>query len=236
MPLSGGGLLRILNAEFGPLWFVKYLMIFSLISPVTYYLFRKKYLGACSVFVMLVMNAIFYHFGIMRIPINVNANNIAMINYQYIFFGMGAYGALNFRKVVETPSWKKTFVAGIVWLALIASYGIFSMEKSNALTSHLFRLVYAVALWFALDFVKVFKIQCWMKNSFFLYCSHLMLLQCLQRVCEIIIGKVRLFQATLYVLEYMFLPVVVVIVLMSLAEFMKKRIPKTYKVLTGNRG
>lgn len=41
----GGIVLQLINAEFSPLWFVKYLMIFSLISPIFYYLLRGKLLG-----------------------------------------------------------------------------------------------------------------------------------------------------------------------------------------------
>ena len=32
--------LQILNAEFSPLWFIKYLMYFALVSPLTYFLFK----------------------------------------------------------------------------------------------------------------------------------------------------------------------------------------------------
>lgn len=43
-----GVLLQCINAKFSPLWFVKYLMIFTLIAPFFYYLFKKKNLGCCS--------------------------------------------------------------------------------------------------------------------------------------------------------------------------------------------
>ena len=43
----------------------------------------------------------------MEIPLNVNANNIVMLNYQYIFYAISAYGALNYRKFVEIPTVRK---------------------------------------------------------------------------------------------------------------------------------
>lgn len=54
------------------------------------------------------LNCYFYYSGIMTLPINVNENSLIMLNYQYIFYGIGSYAALNLRNIVEEKSEKRT--------------------------------------------------------------------------------------------------------------------------------
>lgn len=234
--MFGGAILKLINSEFSPLWFVKYLMIFSLTAPVFYYLLNGKVQGIIVLLVMCGLNIYFYYSGIMEVPLNVNANNIIMLNYQYIFYGIGAYGALNYRQFVETPTVKKRYIASIILVLLCLLYFLFIVRHGNVIVNHFFRMVYIVGLWFAMDFVQKFKVKKWMTNSFFLYCSHLVVLQCVQRVWDIIIEKINVMQSVLYVLEYVVLPMIVIVCLMIVAEFMKKHIPKIFDVITGNRG
>lgn len=183
-----GVFLRLINSEFSPLWYVKYLMAFTLIAPFMYYTLRYKIIGGLTVVLMIILNAWSYYSGIMQIPLNVNANNLVMLNYQYIFYALGAYGALNWKNIVERPAGPKSKIAITVLLVLMLAYWGYAAKHGNAIISHSFRLIYIVTLWFALDVCGEFKVYGWMKNSFFLYCSHLIVLQCVQRVCDIIIG------------------------------------------------
>lgn len=232
----GGVLLKLINAEFSPLWFIKYLMAFILTAPIMFYLLKNRWIGLLSIIIMMGANAFFYYSGIMQIPLNVNANNLVMLNYQYIFYAVGAYGALNWKDVVERPSVRKSQISIAVLVALMLFYWGYAARHGNAITSHSFRLIYIVALWFAIDACRTFKAYSWMKNSFFLYCSHLMVLQCVQRVCDIIIEKIGIMKPVLYVAEYVLLPMAVIGALMVIAEFMKKHMPNIYGTLTGSRG
>lgn len=233
--MRGGVILQLLNAEFSPLWFVKYLMAFTLIAPIMYYVLRNKAIGAIAIALMLLLNAWCYYSGLMKLPLNVNANNLVMLNYQYIFYAVGAYGALNWKEVVERPTGRKSWIAIAVFVFLMLFYWGYAAGHGNAIISHTFRLIYIVALWFVLDVCGTFNVYGWMKNSFFLYCSHLMVLQCVQRVCDIIIEKIEIMKSVLYVAEYVILPMVIIGALLVIAEFMKKRIPKIYGILTGSR-
>lgn len=232
----GGILLQLINAEFSPLWFVKYLMVFSLIAPFFYYLLRRKIVGIITIFIMVILNAFFYYSGIMQTPLNVNSNSVVMLNYQYIFYAVGAYGALNCSQFVEKPTPKKRKVASIILFTLIACYFLYIIKHSNVLIGHSFRLLYVIAVWFAIDYILRYRVYKWMNNSFFIYCSHLIVLQCVQRVCDILIGKIAGTTSVLYVIEYIFLPLIVSICLIAVAEKMKKNLPSVYGVLTGNRG
>ena len=232
----GGVILQLINSEFSPLWFIKYLMVFSLIAPIMYYVLRHRIVGALAIGIMIILNAWSFYSGIMQIPINVNANNLVMLNYQYIFYAVGAYGALNWKDVVERPSHRKCLAAMIVLAVLMLFYWGYAVKYGNAIISHSFRLIYIIALWFALDACSTFNIYGWMKNSFFLYCSHLMVLQSVQRVCDFIVERIGLIKPALYVAEYIFLPMAIIGALVVVANLMRKYMPRTYGVLTGSRG
>lgn len=164
------------------------------------------------------------------------SNSVVMLNYQYIFYAVGAYGALNCSQFVEKPTPKKRKVASIILFTLIACYFLYIIKHSNVLIGHSFRLLYVIAVWFAIDYILRYRVYKWMNNSFFIYCSHLIVLQCVQRVCDILIGKIAGTTSVLYVIEYIFLPLIVSICLIAVAEKMKKNLPSVYGVLTGNRG
>lgn len=211
-------------------------MTFTLIAPLSYYLLRRKILGAVAILVMLILNAVFFYSGMMQIPLNVNSNSIIMLNYQYIFYAIGAYSALNWKDIVEISTYGKRNVASVILLALVTFYFLYIMKHGNVVIGHFFRLVYIIAMWFVLDYIPIYRVYRWMGNSFFLYCSHLIALQCIQRVCDIVIGKTDEIQSILYVLEYLFLPIIIIVFLLFVAESVKKRLPKIYGVLSGKRG
>lgn len=210
-------------------------MVFTLAAPIIYYVLRQRILGGLVIALMIALNAWSYYSGIMQIPLNVNANNLVMLNYQYIFYAVGAYGALNWKNVVERPSVRKSQISIVVLVALMLFYWGYAARNGNAIISHSFRLIYIVALWFSLDVCGKFKVYGWMKDSFFLYCSHLMVLQCVQRVCDIIIEKIGYMKPVFYVAEYIILPMAIIGALMVIAELMKKRMPRIYGILTGSR-
>ena len=56
---------------------------------------KNKYLGIIFLLGCMGLNCYFYYSGIMTLPINVNENSLIMLNYQYIFYGIGSYAALN---------------------------------------------------------------------------------------------------------------------------------------------
>lgn len=230
----GGVIFQVINAEFSPLWFVKYLMIFTLSAPLMYYILRKKILGFIAIIGMLIANALFYYIGSMKVPLDVNANNLIMLNYQYIFYAVGAYGALNKRDFVENPSMRKSRISGGILLILLC-FVFWLVKYDNVIINHCFRLIYVIVVWFTFDFAPSFKTKKWMGNSFFLYCSHLIVLQCVYRVCDIVLRKLAV-SNWLFVFEYIFLPIIVIVFLIMIAEFMKKRLPKVYALFTGGRG
>lgn len=230
-------IIKIINSEFSPLWFVKYLMFFVIISPAIYYILKNRLLGLFLIILSLLLNIFFYYSGIMNLPINVNSNNIVMINYQIIYYLMGAYAAIHYKKDVENSE-KYNKLSILIICLLLIFYMIFIgfLGKGSVIINHIYRLVFSITLWFVSSRLPAISIKKWMKNSFFIYCSHMMLLQCTQRVFDILLVKIDVDLPLIYIAEYFLLPIIIVVFIIILAELLKKYMPHFSNILMGNRG
>lgn len=231
-----GIIIAILNAECSPLWFLRYLMLFVIISPIAYFVLRNKLTGAVLLLCMLIFNYYNYTTGKIIVPLEVNSNTLVMFNYQYTFFALGAYGALNWSNVVESFSTNKVKLALITILILSIIYWTFLRINSTIITSHAFRFLWIPTIWFAFDALPIFVARSWMKFSFFVYCSHMFVLYCIQ-------GSTRLFYPYLYgfkpafvFIEYILVGIVTVYILIQIVSYLKRVTPMTFKILTGSRG
>ena len=157
------------------------------------------------------LNCYFYYSGIMTLPINVNENSLIMLNYQYIFYGIGSYATLNLRNIVEEKSEKRTKICLVMlFLLIIINIIMVKQQMENVIINHTWRLCYICVLWFVFDHLPQISIKSWMNDSFFLCCSHLIILQCSQRVCEIILSKMNLSGGIFSVLEFLILPIIII--------------------------
>ena len=172
----------------------------------------------------------------MPTPLHVNDNNIVMLNYQYVFYAVGAYAALHLSHIVEYSNKKKSYIGLAVILTLMTLFFFNALGNNDVIINHSFRLIYVCALWFVLDFLPEIEIRKWMKNSFFLYCSHLMLLQCAQAISEIVIRRIGKYENCLKVAEWVLLPMVVIVLILWVAEVMKNKLQKVWGIITGSRG
>ena len=224
--------IQTINSDFSPLWFLKYLIVFSLIAPAMYYPLKNKYLGGAVVASTIAFNVAFIACGVIKAPLDVNSNSFAMFNYQYVYYVVGAYSALHLKDVVEQPQKTKTLigVCGAVVMCLLYWMPFF---KNSVLVGHTFRLLFVMLLWFALDLLRDVEIKPFLKTSFFIYCSHLMIVQCMQGVIEAILGKAFGPSSIVYLAEWMFVPVATVLAVLCGAQFLKKYTPAVWKVLTG---
>lgn len=231
-----GILQGILNAECSPLWFVRYLMLFACFAPLTYFILKYRVWGALLIMGMIGYNYYNYFFGEFNSGIDVNANTLVMFNYQFVFFATGAYAALCWSKVVETPNKTKSIV-GIIGLILLSLYyWIYIRHNGTIVSNHLFRWLWVVMFWFAYDALPDIKMKAWMRFAFFIYCTHMFLVYCIQGVTTriySILGPVSQYFTTA---EYLLLAIIVVFVLIKVASILKNKQPWLFNISTGGRG
>ena len=201
-----------------------------------YYVLRNKWIGALTIVVLLLANAYHYYNGKMQVPLNVNANNYVMFVYQYVFFAIGSYVALCFKKCTEYPSFKKS-VFGIILLGcLIIVYWTYIAHKGDVITNHTFRWIWCMGVWFACDLLPEVKVRGWMKYAFFIYCSHLIFVMCFQGASSIIYSRMGEMKPVLQISEYLWLPPFTIFFLIKIGNILKCRTPNLWGVITGNRG
>jgi len=226
-------ILQIVNSDFSPLWFVKYLMVFTLIAPLMYYVFKNRYVGATAIVCMIITNVLLCVFGVIRSPLDVNANSLSMLNYQYIFYAIGAWAGLNFKDFVETPARYKRNASLCAICMLFILYFMPFFHK-GIIIGHTFRIFFAIALWFLFDFLPEIKMRTWFKMSFWIYCSHTIVLQCAQGIIGLLYGMLG-GSSIIWIAEWMVLPIVVLISLLLAGLIAKRYTPRVYNTLTGNR-
>lgn len=146
-------------------------MAFVCISPLVYFVLRKKILGFLFIAFLLVVNAYNYYSGSMQVPLNINANNWIMFIYQYIFFAIGSFSALCLKSEIEKPSLKKSRYSLLMITMLIVIYWLYIKQYGDVITNHTFRWLWCINIWFVYDLLSKIKVRPWMKYSFFIYCS-----------------------------------------------------------------
>lgn len=231
-----GGVISCLNSEFSPLWFVKYLMVFVCISPLVYFVLRKKILGFLFIAFLLVVNAYNYYSGSMQVPLNVNANNWIMFIYQYIFFAIGSFSALCLKSEIEKPSLKKSRFGVIIIFTLMAIYWLYIKQFGDVVTNHTFRWLWCISIWFAFDMLPNIKVRPWMKYSFFIYCSHLIFVMCVQGVSNIVYSKMGVLKPIFQISEYLWLVPLSIYCLIKIGDALKRYQPLLWGYITGSRG
>lgn len=209
-------------------------MAFVLISPLMYFVWRKRLWGSLVLLGLIVLNAYNYYAGITQVPLNVNANNLPMFCYQYIFFAVGSYAALNCKALVEVPSRTKAIVGMIGATLLIIAYRCYIRQHGDVIVCHTFRLLFCIAFWFAYDGMKQLAVRPMMKYSFFIYCSHLLIIMSAQGVTRLLFGRIGL--DILHMPEYFILPAIVICIIIRIANLLKKHLPNMWNVITGARG
>lgn len=225
-------LIQTINSDFSPLWFLKYLIVFSLIAPAMYYLLKNKYIGGGVVALTVTLNIVFIACGVIKAPLYVNSNSFAMLNYQYVYYVVGAYSALHLKGIIEQPHNNKT-VIGIFGVSVLCLLYWMPFFKNSVLIGHTFRLFFVIFLWFAFDLLRDVEIKPFLKTSFFIYCSHLMIVQCIQGVIGITLTKVFETGSIIYLFEWVFIPIVTVLIVLCGAQILKRYTPAAWKVLTG---
>lgn len=209
-------------------------MGFVLISPLMYFVWRKRVLGAIGLLGLMALNIYDYYAGFIQVPLNVNSNNLPMFCYQYVFFAAGSYAAIHGKRLVENPSSIKARLGMIAILLLVGVYYCVIRKYGDVIINHTFRLLFCIAFWFAYDGMKMPSVKPWMKYSFFIYCCHLFIIMCAQGITRIIFSRIGL--EVLHIPEYFILPIITIIIIIQIADMLKKYLPSVWKVVTGARG
>ena len=226
----------VINAECSPLWFIKYLLLFSCIAPIAYFVLRYRIAGGLLLMSMIAFNIFNYYNGAFDNGINVNANSLVMFNYQFVYFATGAYAALCWNKIVEKKNPLLSIVSVFGITVLLIVYWTYLKTDGCAFSNHIFRWLWIPLFWFSFDLLPQINIKPWMRYSFFIYCAHMFLIYCIQGISTGIYSSLGYLKPYFTIAEYCTLGIIVVFVLIQVIKTLKRHTPRLFNIITGNRG
>lgn len=217
----------IIHSKCTPLWFIKDLMLLTLLAPVVLLLCKDIRLLFVA-FGISVLVAIYGEYNyeniIIWIPVYLQGAIISRVSFR-----KGYYRSFD---IHVNNKYSKIICAVVLSSFLIWLYvSLYNEDKFI----RVFRYIAPVLVWVLSDFIlrgyltSRFTVKPWMSYMFIIYCMHHFILNVLQKLVSLV------FEPTQLVLNITFVitPMITVIIIVLLAKYMKRF--KFYKYLSGGR-
>ena len=205
--------------EYYVFWFLKELILMILLTPVIYILFqnfRKVKVGGAVLFILFLMEM-----GVFPVK-------FLPLNFYYV---VGAYIGINHKEWPLIRERKITLISMVLMISLLI-YIAFLMLNGKEISSFLI-LVSCICLWNGFNFLNYdWEPYWWMKASFFIYCLHDLFLEVFEKIFLILFGM----NPVCALIDYVAMPFITVIVVISVAKILKGHCIPLWNLLTGNRG
>ncbi|MCQ2137442.1 MAG: acyltransferase [Bacteroidales bacterium] len=217
-------LLALWHCRFTPLWFIKYLIFFNLLSPVILLLIKNKWVGLVAVVSFTLAG---YILGWSSVSLRYNAA-------IYLAGAMAGRYLYPSGKNENGPLVRKNQILLLVPMVLMfIVLFITGMKSYGAL--YLFKIAGPIIVWFTADLAvpesigKKWKVKPWMGYTFFIYATHQFLLNVEQSLVRSFLPGTPL----VLNLTFIITPVITIFVLIFVAGLLSKT--KLYGILTGGR-
>lgn len=240
VPFSLGELWQaVTHYAYNPVfWYLYQLILLILLAPVIYVVFRRTWTGIPALVLMLL--------GLWS-----NAS-LPFVNLDALFYYSGAaFFALHredWGKVIEEGLGGRLFFKGenaADWRRIgrtAAAFGaVFCLVKlweqpggwlwGRALPIVAFRAWGVGVLWFVLSLVRLPEPARWMKNGFFLYAIHFLLVRLITKAAALILPPSPFFAMALF----LFMPIFMTAAAEGLGRLARRVSPGLYRVLSGGR-
>ena len=209
-----------LMGDYNILWFVRNLILFVLIAPLIHLITKNKSLAILSLVSLFTYNVFFpsTEYGLL---------------YTGCFYLTGAVLAVHGKNFFEKRIPKNLSILSLVLAFVILLF----FKQSNILDDFSYRalalssLVFAIWCAFDLFEFKPTKYESWFTLTFFIYCTHTLILEPVEKVFLL------LFKNTLLgsILDFIFAPILTLLIIYFLAFLLKRFIPRFYALITGGR-
>lgn len=200
------------------LWFMKELIILIVASPIIYIISKNyKYF---PVGVLTLAAALLCALGVI-------GNKIYSFNVYYL---LGAYIGINGKDVPIIKNSGLTVLSRIILSGVLCYYlwNVHTEISDNVLVV----ILLCITFWWSFDGVSYeTSPKWWMGISFFIYCAHDIFLEGLEKIFLLVFGKKSIWA----LLDYIFMPVIVMLICIFCATILRSYLPLMWKVLTGGR-
>lgn len=229
-------LLSILTGKYTIFWFLQNLMFYIVVGPIFYLVLKNKHIGYIPTLFTLIIGFILNHFKVMEY-VEVEGVKWLLNGELHSYFSLyllGAYLGANFKDKIINVKFKKTHcIISLVLIGIICFLRVMINDYATKIFSLYFIImaIQSILLWVGLDFLRVDN--CWrvFNNSFFIYCTHALILEAVEKVFLI------LFKNTVMgaMIDFVFAPIITLSIIILLSYVLKKYFPKLEKILCGGR-
>ena len=214
-----GIMLSIINSKYTVLWFVKDLIVFSLMSPVFYVMLKSKIIMVVSIC------------GLVFLNMSYSMEYESIWHWLPVYL-LGAYVGYNkLYKITPSEKYQRKIAVGCIMI-LVGLYAIVYLDDRRMF---LFRFLSPILIWVLYDCFPAkwtltkFQEKKWMRGLFFIYCTHFFIINIFQKL----IFKILPHNHLCINLIQLITPVLVFLFLVACINIISEN--KIYRVLIGGR-
>lgn len=214
-------LIGIIMSDYTPLWFVRNLIVYVLLSPIIYYLIKNKIIGLIVILITVSTNLFVIIFP------------YESISYWLPIYLTGAYIGNHYSGKVMTMIFTGKKYCIVSFAVLVLSFIALHITH-NDYTFFIYRFISPISLWILLDYIinyEKLEIKDTYTYSFFIYANHFFILTALQRIIANTISNSTL----AYGINYLAIPPLVLCFLIIVGKLLKRNCSKFYYISTGGR-
>lgn len=217
----------IIQSRCTPLWFVKDLMLLTLLAPVILLLLKDMRWMLVAFIVSLaiaVAGNYSYENIIIWIPVYLQGAVVGHSSFQ-----SGSYRSLD--SIIQ-GKYGKIFLC-VVLMALLAILYVFLYRDHSCI--RVFRYCAPIVVWGLFDFLfrdyinNKFVVKSWMNYMFIIYCMHHFILNVLQKIISTQFAPTRI----ILNLTYIATPIITVLIIICISQYMSRF--SFYKYFSGGR-
>lgn len=215
---------EIFLGKYNALWFVRVLLFFIVVSPLIYFVIRKEKRGILFLIVIILIEGL------------CKGGEFSLL-YCSLFYFFGAVVALNFKNLVLYRVKNIYSIISMIVFCLL-NFAIYSSFKDCPfIIRQIFLLINCILFWISFDLflqTKVSKFmekQWWVGISFFIYCSHGFILECMEKIILLLL-KNSLFGA---IVDYVVAPTLTLFIIFIVAFSLQKYCFSLWNILVGGR-
>lgn len=201
------------------LWFLQNMIVMIACAPVIYVLLKNRFKIPTGLLVLIFCFLV--DAGLIKLP-------FMFFDVHYL---VGAYIGINYKKIPRLEG--KTICYGARVVLVLMLLWELACIKWGVPRNQIVPVLLYGSIWFSLD-GKLFnkKIKWWWGISFFIYCIHDFYLEAFEKLFYILFGN----HSLCALVDYVFMPFVVVTVSILTAAILKKLVPRVWRFITGSRG
>lgn len=215
-PLTFSGILSavFLHEYAGFLWFIKVLILLTLLAPLFYLLFSKKYLAEIALAVLLRFTFL---------PPFVFPAELSMHWRFFFFYAVGAYVSL------RVPDAARVTAPKPLRIALLCAIPFYAYAHT-IFVSEWYSIAVIASLWFGIDAERV-RDRATYETSFFVYLTHFLVFSVIKKTQYALVPHTEAWM----LISYFSVAWIALLILIPLALLIRKRLPRAYSVLFGGR-